>query len=222
MIIPLLIEIGFIMSRKATLDLTGKVFGRLKVYSKALTKDSHGGIYWSCLCECGNALNVRASSVTMGKSKSCGCYHKDKITTHGMTGTPTFKSWDSMKQRCTNPNSPDYVRYGERGIKVCNRWLNSFDNFLSDMGERPKGKTLDRIDNKGDYVPENCRWATTLEQLSNRSNTIKIMYDGSLKTIRELGVISGMKEKIIRDRLYAGWDIEKILSTPNRKKIISS
>lgn len=201
---------------RKTLDLSGKEFGRLKVIERSHL-GKHGEIYWLCICRCGSYKKVRAYNLTSGLTKSCGCYHKEKVTIHNMTNSKTFNSWSSMKNRCNNPNSPDYFKYGERGIKICDKWLNNFNNFLSDMGERPKGTTLDREDNEGDYEPENCRWATTEQQLSNRRNTVRIDYRGSSKTIRELSDISGMKQKIIRDRLYAGWPVEKALFTPNRK-----
>lgn len=90
-----------------------------------------------------------------------------KMTRHGLTGSPTYNTWASMKQRCLNPNSPKYRLYGGRGITICDRWL-KFENFLADMGERPPGLTLDRIDNDGDYEPGNCRWATSTQQIANR------------------------------------------------------
>lgn len=198
------------------IDLKGSRFGRWRVLSFS-HKNGSDQVYWSCVCDCGTKREVKAASLRSGVSMSCGCYHKDRVTTHGMTKTKTFKSWDSMKQRCANPVSPDYYKYGERGITVCDRWIHSFDNFLEDMGERPKGRTLDRIDNDGNYEKSNCRWATTVEQLSNRRNTVRIYYQGSMKTIRELSELSGMKQKIIRDRVYAGWPIEKALFTKNRK-----
>jgi len=203
------------MGRKA-LELTGKKFGRLMVIERS-HKGKHGEINWLCLCDCGNHTKVRAANLINETTKSCGCYHKEKVSTHNMTGVPTFKSWESMKQRCTNQNSPDYFKYGGRGITICDRWLNSFDSFYEDMGLRPKGTTLDRIDNDGNYEPDNCRWATAIEQLSNRRNTARYMFGDSLKTARELSEISGMKIKTIRDRLYAGWSVEKAMFTPNRK-----
>jgi len=198
-------------------NLIGKRFGRWLVEGLS-HQDSNGLPYWHCICDCGARKAVRAASLLSGRSTSCGCYHKEKVSIHNMTGVPTFISWSSMKNRCTNQNSPDYYRYGGIGIKICDRWMNSFDNFLADMGERPKGLTLDRIDNEGDYTPENCRWATTIEQLSNRRNTVKIDYNGKKLTLRELSEISGMKIRVIRDRINAGWPTEKALFTKNRKQ----
>lgn len=198
------------------IDLSGKRFGRWVVlcYSHKSPTDQ---AYWSCVCDCGTKRSVKSASLVSGASSSCGCYHKERVTIHGMTRTRTFKSWDSMKQRCTNPKSPDYHKYGGRGIKICDRWLHNFDNFIEDMGERPKGRTLDRIDNNKNYEKSNCRWATSDEQLSNRRNTIKIEYYGCLLTIKELSEVTGIEEKLIRDRHRAGWSVKKIVSTPNRK-----
>lgn len=110
---------------------------------------------------------------------------------HGMTKTRTFKSWDSMLQRCTNPNDPSYPRYGGRGIKVCKRWL-KFSNFLADMGVRPEGKTLDRINNDQGYKPGNCCWATAEEQQRNRRNSRWVTHNGQTKMLidwsREMGI----------------------------------
>lgn len=149
------------------LELSGKVFGRWTVIDFS-HKNIRGEMYWNCICECGKQRPVSSNGLTRGKSVSCGCFHKERVTTHGMTKTKTFKSWESMKQRCTNEKSPDYHRYGARGISICERWVNSFENFLSDMGERPEGLTLDRIDVNGNYEPTNCKWSTLSEQNKNQ------------------------------------------------------
>lgn len=131
--------------------------------------------YFECQCECGKVKNVRFGLLRNGQSKSCGCLisetQKRIRTTHGRYGTLEYKSWQSMKERCFNPNNKKWEDYGGRGIKVCDEWINSFENFFNYMGERPKGTTLDRYpNNDGNYEPGNCRWATIEEQNRNKRN----------------------------------------------------
>jgi len=152
-------------------DLTDKVFGRLTVlgYSKTIEKRA----YWNCLCSCGNTTEVQAQQLTCDKTKSCGCLNVEKIvsrsTKHGQSVTPEYKAYFAMKNRCYNEKSEQYKDWGGRGIKVCDRWLESFENFLADMGARPsKNHSIDRKDVNGNYEPSNCRWATKLEQGENR------------------------------------------------------
>lgn len=128
-----------------------------------------------CICECGTVRNVLVKSLAYGKTQSCGCYRSssviDRTTRHNLTGSPEWVVWRSMKYRCTNPNVKGYENYGGRGITVCSRWLEpdgkGFLNFLEDMGERPEGMTLDRIDVDGDYELSNCRWADKYTQAYN-------------------------------------------------------
>jgi hypothetical protein len=135
-------------------------------------KPRNNSRYFECECDCGNIKSVKLGLITNGQSKSCGCLITDtqKLirTTHGMYGTREYKSWQSMKERCSNPKNNRWYLYGGRGIKVCDRWLNSFQNFFNDMGIRPKGTTIDRINSDGNYEPSNCRWATLSEQNKNR------------------------------------------------------
>lgn len=131
--------------------------------------------------------------------------------THGMSGTPTHKSWTSMKSRCLNPNFPCYIDYGARGITVCEKWM-SFENFLSDMGIRPDGTTLDRIDNKKGYSPDNCRWATKIEQQRNTSLNRIIEFNGERLTQAEWSERVGIKQSTISYRMRNGWTPLEALS----------
>jgi hypothetical protein len=134
-----------------------------------------------------------------------------------MCETPTYKSWNSMIGRCTNPADPSFQRYGGVGITVCERWT-TFDNFLADMGIRPAGTSLDRIDPVGNYEPANCRWASAKVQANNRRNNRTVEYRGETMTVRQLSDITGVSYGLLRQRiLNGGWDVELALSTPNAR-----
>ena len=129
--------------------------------------------YWGCICDCGTERKVRQYALLAGKTRSCGCLANEltaaRSTTHGKTKTPEYQAWISMLKRCYKPRTRAYQNYGGRGIRVCKRWRDSFENFLEDMGERPSAiHSLDRRDNDGDYTPSNCRWATVWVQNNNR------------------------------------------------------
>ena len=158
----------------AVRNLVGLKVGRLSVIDRA-GSSSKGRALWRCRCECGSEKVVLGTNLVGGRSTSCGCLTKERTREvssennrkHGLHGTPTYRSWRAMKSRCSNPNRHDRHIYLARGIKVCDRWLR-FENFLADMGERPDGTSLDRIDNDGHYEPGNCRWATPKEQRANQ------------------------------------------------------
>src|SRR5580765_787446 len=150
------------------IDLSGQIFGRL-------TARNHSGVrgknsYWICDCACGATKDVAANNLKRGFVRSCGCLHRESITTrnttHGMSYSTEYAIWYAMKRRCYDENCSDYYKYGARGTKVCDRWLDSFENFYADMGSRPSLKhSIDRFpDNGGNYEPQNCRWATAKEQ----------------------------------------------------------
>jgi len=202
------------------LELTGKKFGRLTVLHEV--EDKRRSTYWLCSCECGSQKVICGCSLTRGHTFSCGCYKKDRgieaNTTHGHarmgTSTPTYKTWQSMKYRCMLPTDPSYKDYGGRGISVCERWATSFENFLLDMGERPAGTTLDRIDNESGYSVENCRWATIKEQMNNTSKNRFVTYRGTRLTISQLAEQVGMKPTALHRRISLGWDIEDAVTLP--------
>ena len=161
------------------IDLTGCRFGSLLVLARE-PNDNKAVIFWRCICCCGSETIVRSQSLREGLIKSCGCFRRALLLSgpnrkHGHTHmegrtsvpSPTYCSWAHMRQRCGNPRSNRWMLYGGRGITVCERWR-KFENFLADMGERPIGLTLDRIDSDGNYEPGNCRWATPKEQAINR------------------------------------------------------
>jgi hypothetical protein len=162
------------MSKRRTLDqmkeeLIGKRFGRVLITGH--TKGNYHNM-WIAHCDCGKEFITRDKPLVIGKTKSCGCLRNERMTMHGMSGTRTYYSWRCMIKRCEDRKNKDFHSYGARGISVCKEWRNSFEQFYKDMGERPSGKTLDRINVNGNYCKENCRWANPKEQSSNKRKSI--------------------------------------------------
>lgn len=179
------------------IDLTGEKYGRLAVLNIAY-KAPDRVYFWNCLCDCGKYCIIRGSTLRKSNgTKSCGCLHKEAVSLikrkHGLSKNTTaeYRAWKAMKKRCYNKSYVYYNEYGGRGIKVCDRWLNSFENFLEDMGKRPSNKhSLDRYPNvNGDYEPENCRWATQKQQCSNKRNNKWYEYNGQKMILSDWAII---------------------------------
>lgn len=153
----------------------GQVFGRLQVTSKAEASSNDGHRMWECVCMCGGKVTTIGSSLNQGATSSCGCLRREMVsaknTTHGKSYSKAYISWCSMHYRCGSAKATRFMRYGGRGISVCRRW-GRFENFYEDMGDPPPGRTIERIDNDKGYTPENCKWATHIEQSHNMSTSI--------------------------------------------------
>lgn len=201
-------------------DLVGKRFGYLSVLDFSQTYKGHS--YWLCVCECGGHTVVRGSHLKSGNVTSCGC-RKGNIT-HGESGTRLYAIWNNMRERCRNPKTREYPRYGGRGIKVCDAWMNDFQAFYdwaiaTGYDETaPRGQcTIDRIDNDGNYEPSNCRWTTAKVQANNTSRTRFIELDGEKHSVTEWARRLGMNQSTLSMRINKyGWSAEKALRTEVR------
>lgn len=198
------------------IDLTGMRFGTLTVISEVLKRNKHGQILYNVKCDCGKEKQTLGASMKRGLTRSCNTCHL-LTGSHGMHKSREFKIWSSMKSRCSNPNEPNYKRYGGRGIKVCDDWLESFVKFYRDMGNS-NGLTLDRIDVNGNYEPSNCRWATCKIQSRNKTNNIFYTYNGETLCVSEWLERISMASSTFCNRIKRGWSFEKSITTPVRAK----
>lgn len=211
-----------------TCHLAGRRFGHWLVISGPV-RDSHFNSSWLCRGDCGRDVYMRQSTLLYRRAPACVCEKPKPVSpaprkpriarmTGGLSHLSEYPCWAEMIQRCYNPKRVKFRYYGARGITVCDRWRNSFKNFLADMGPRPsRDHTLDRKDNNGNYEPHNCRWATRLEQSSNRSDSRHISFRGETHIISEWARITGLKSFTIHYRLEHGWTIERTLTTPAKR-----
>ena len=204
-------------------DLSGKKFGRLEVLCYSHRNKNHEP-FWTCKCDCGNTIVIRGADIKNGHTKSCGCLQREMIkqrsTTHGMEGTRLYRIYCGMISRCYRPSQKNFPRYGGRGIKVCDEWLNGFEAFCkwAMLNGYSDNLTLDRIDNDKNYCPENCRWTTRKEQQNNKRNNRLITYNGKTKTMQQWADELGMDSRTIYNRINClHWSIEKALSTPVKR-----
>lgn len=191
---------------RAALDISGKRFGRLIAISRngVHMSPSRPHLLWLCRCDCGNMHTARLNALRTGSVSSCGCARIGANLTHGKVRTKEYAAWAHMKDRCYNKNSLDYPNYGARGIQVCERWKNSFESFLEDMGLSPGAKfSIDRINNDDGYNPENCRWADAKTQSRNKRNNVWYSHNGKTMILsdwaKHCGIhVSSMLERIAR------------------------
>lgn len=203
---------------RQVVDIFGRRFGQLLVvgYSR-----SDKNAYWFCRCDCGAMIEVMGTALRSGNSKSCGHDRqknaveasREKSTIHGMEGSATYRSWRSMKDRCLSHTHKSNKYY--KNVSICDQWL-SFVGFFSDMGERPEGMTLDRVDNSKGYNKGNCRWASPKQQANNRRNSALLTFASRTQTVQLWADETGISRDTLAWRLKAGWAINDALSKPVR------
>lgn len=199
-------------------DLKGQRFGKLVVDCYA---GSSRGALWACICDCGKTTVAKGNNLRSGNTTSCGCVKRASIASvnfsHGKTGTPEYRIWNGIIDRCCNPNCPAYPDYGGRGITICNEWRHDFAAFLAYVGTRPSSKhTIDRINNDLGYAPGNVRWATKIVQARNTRANRFITYGSRTLTLAEWAEITGIGHSTIANRLKSGWSVDDALTKPAR------
>ena len=212
------------MRHRRLKDHTGRRFGKLVILD-ILERDTVQNDHLMLVrCDCGNVAKKRLKLMRSGRTASCGCLASavlaERNTKHGLTRTHprSYRTWKDMRARCNNPSNADYRNYGARGIAVCERW-GDFANFVSDMGERPSGCTIDRINVSKGYEPGNCRWATSIEQARNKRNNRMIVLDGVEKTLQEWCNQFGIDHSKVRYRLSAGYSPEEAFSLGDKRLV---
>lgn len=204
-------------------DIAGHKYNRLTVIEFA-GLDRYSKAQWICKCDCGNLTVVNGSRITSGLTKSCGCLQKEiahnrelrrNQIKYSCRPARLYSVWNNMKQRCTNPDNPAYLRYGAQGIELYADWMD-FEKFMewAYSSGYDDSLTIDRIDNDKGYYPENCRWVDKIIQGQNRRNVILVEYRGEVQPLSKLAREHGIKPHTARGRYYQGWSIDKILETP--------
>jgi len=193
-------------------NLSNQTFGLLTAVAP-VGRNNFGNIKWLCICECGNTKTVAGGDLVRRGPKSCGCV--TGTTTHGMTGTPEYKIWKSMKGRCLNPTNDAYPSYGGRGIKVSEAWVTDFAQFYADMGPKPEGDySIERRDNNLGYSADNCSWENRTVQNRNSRHNRMLTFNGKIMCITEWAEFTGIPADPIYRRIYAGWSVERTLTEP--------
>lgn len=214
----------FVMGR--FIDHLGKQFGHWTVLRRAPNRRRPEGSLmtaWLCRCKCGNEVEVQTGNLTSGKSTQCMKCHCEMRyrTTHGESKNGTvsreYRAWSNMKRRCLDAKHPRFKDYGGRGIKVCDRWLADFSNFLADMGRCPPGMSLDRKDNDLGYCKDNCEWASAIDQTNNARSNIVVAIGVETHTVAEWCRILKRNPKTVYVRLHSGWNPVRALTQPNRQ-----
>ena len=202
---------------RRTEKIDGQKFGSWTVLSTEFKQynENKRRAYCICKCTCGIIKEIRADSLKNGCSTKC---KHCSVMKHNKIHTSEYTTWDAMKTRCYNKKHKTYKNYGSRGITVCERWLNSFENFYEDMGDKPdKTYSLDRIDVNGNYEPSNCKWSTPKEQINNRRNTKIVKYNGEVKSLSQFCEELNLKYSVINSRINLGWSVENAFTTPIKK-----
>jgi hypothetical protein len=201
------------------IDMTGNKYGRLLVIKHVGSTLNGKTLLWEMQCDCGKVIVQQGGQVRNGKIVSCGCFQREasasRLTKHGKSRTREYTIWNQMIARCYNQKNSRYYTHGGRGITVCDRWRNSVEAFIEDMGLIPGPKySIDRINNDGNYEPENCRWATVEEQMNNKRTNRKMTYKGKTQTIAQWSREVGIRYATLLQRTRNGWTAEKALTTP--------
>ncbi len=206
-------------------DVTGQVFNGITVLGLAYKqRDTY---QWFVRCPCGKVFTSRIANLKNGNTKSCGCVSAIRIgnlnRSHGASRTFEYRVWCGMKTRCLNSNDPNYVRYGDRGITICDRWIHSFENFLTDMGKAPSKKhSIERRANAGNYCSDNCYWGTKRDQANNTRSNVLLTFEHQTKTLAEWAREKELPYKCLHQRIKTGWSIKDALTTPPRPRLSRS